>query len=118
MNRNGDNMRDKKRALIKESVAAKSQIVNRCKTSSDGERARLLIPAGNPDIDALRSVTREWLVPSLVKKFLRLHGIDLKYSGNSASHAIRLLRPVISEDRGSGCRNAEVQRQQETEKRE
>jgi len=42
--------------------------------------ARLQLPAGQPDLEALRSVTREWLVPSLVEKFLRLHGIELKHA--------------------------------------
>jgi hypothetical protein len=39
---------------------------------------RLEIPAGEPDLEALRSVTREWLVPLLVEKFLREQGIRLR----------------------------------------
>jgi hypothetical protein len=35
---------------------------------------KLEFPAGEPDLDALRSVTREWLVPLLVEKFLREQG--------------------------------------------
>ncbi len=42
---------------------------------------RLQLPPGKPDIEALRSVTREWLVPRLVEKFLRLQGIELKHVG-------------------------------------
>lgn len=38
----------------------------------------LVIPAGQPDLAALRSVTREWLVPRLVEEFLREHGVELK----------------------------------------
>jgi hypothetical protein len=34
----------------------------------------LELPGGEPDLEALRSVMREWLVPQLVEKFLRLHG--------------------------------------------
>jgi hypothetical protein len=41
---------------------------------------RLQLPPGKPDIEALRSATREWLVPRLVEKFLRLQGIELEYS--------------------------------------
>jgi hypothetical protein len=37
---------------------------------------RLELPAGEPDLDCLRAVTREWLVPALVEKFLREHGIQ------------------------------------------
>jgi hypothetical protein len=41
---------------------------------------RLEISAGEPDLPALRSVMREWLVPRLVEDFLRERGIELKYS--------------------------------------
>jgi len=37
---------------------------------------RLELPAGEPDLDGLRAVTREWLVPALVETFLREHGIQ------------------------------------------
>jgi hypothetical protein len=46
---------------------------------------RLEIPAGQPDIEGLRSVTREWLVPRLVEKFLRTHGIEFRHSKNSSA---------------------------------
>lgn len=39
---------------------------------------KLEFPAREPDFDALRSVTREWLVPLLVEKFLRQQGIALR----------------------------------------
>jgi hypothetical protein len=32
---------------------------------------RLSLPAGAPDLTALSGVTREWLVPRLVREFLR-----------------------------------------------
>lgn len=48
-------------------------------TSHGGARSQL--PPGQPDLDALRSVTREWLVPRLVEEFLRVHGIELKHVG-------------------------------------
>lgn len=43
---------------------------------------RLQLPPGKPDLEALRSVTREWLVPRLLEKFLRLQGIELKQIHN------------------------------------
>ena len=50
----------------------------------------LQLPAGKPDLEALRSVSREWLVPRLVEKFLRLHGVDFKHSQNFGNVANRL----------------------------
>jgi len=50
----------------------------------------LQLPPGEPDLEALRSVTREWLVPQLVEKFLRIHGIELKHSRKGANTANRL----------------------------
>jgi hypothetical protein len=38
---------------------------------------RLEISRNEPDVEALRSVTREWLVPVLVEKFLHDQGIEL-----------------------------------------
>jgi hypothetical protein len=46
---------------------------------------RLELPAGEPDLDGLRAVTREWLVPALVEKFLREHGIQLPSRGRGES---------------------------------
>ena len=48
---------------------------------------RLQLPPGEADIEALRSVNRDWLIPRLVEKFLRFHGIELKHS---RQHADRL----------------------------
>ena len=42
----------------------------------------LQLPPGKPDIEALRSVTREWLVPRLVERFLSVHGVELKHVRN------------------------------------
>lgn len=42
----------------------------------------LEFPTGQPDLDALRSVTREWLVPVLVEKFLRGQGVGLRARPN------------------------------------
>jgi len=44
------------------------------------QEARLELPGGEPDLEALRSVARDWLVPRLVDKFLRLHGIQPRIS--------------------------------------
>jgi hypothetical protein len=56
----------------------------RCKpkslTPSQIGGTRLQFPPGGPDIEELRSVTREWLVPRLVEKFLRVHGVELKHT--------------------------------------
>lgn len=38
---------------------------------------KLVLPDGEPSLEALRSVTREWLVPLLVEKFLREQGMEL-----------------------------------------
>jgi len=38
----------------------------------------LVLPDGEPNLEALRSVTRGWLVPLLVEKFLREQGIELR----------------------------------------
>jgi hypothetical protein len=44
---------------------------------------RLVLPDGEPNLEALRSVTCEWLVPLLVEKFLREHGIELRARPNA-----------------------------------
>jgi hypothetical protein len=44
---------------------------------------KLRLPVGQPDLEALRSVTREWLVPLLVEKFLREQGIELRARPNA-----------------------------------
>jgi hypothetical protein len=50
-----------------------------------GRRAetKLQLPVGEPDLEALRSVSREWLVPLLVEKFLREQGIELRARPNA-----------------------------------
>jgi len=44
---------------------------------------KLALPSGEPDFEALRSVTREWLVPILVEKFLREQGVELRARANT-----------------------------------
>jgi hypothetical protein len=46
---------------------------------------KLALPAGEPDLKALRSVTREWLVPVLIGKFLREQGIDSRVCSENAN---------------------------------
>jgi hypothetical protein len=54
--------------------------------SKDRQRAEavLRLPSGEPDLEALQAVTREWLIPRLVEKFLLVHGIELKHSRQHA----------------------------------
>lgn len=58
---------------------------------------RLRLPPGKPDIEALRSITREWLVPRLVEKFLRLHGFELRHLQKFANAASRLQPSLVGE---------------------
>jgi hypothetical protein len=58
---------------------------------------RLQFSPGQPDIEALRSVTREWLVPRLVEKFLRIHGVELKHTPKFANAANRLQPSLVGE---------------------
>ena len=58
-------------------------------TSSGG--AHLQLPLGQPDDAALRSITREWLVPRLIDKFLGLHGVELLHVGKVATRLQSLL---------------------------
>lgn len=44
---------------------------------------RIGIPVGEPDLEALRAVTREWLVPVLVERFLREQGVELRARSKS-----------------------------------
>jgi hypothetical protein len=57
--------------------------VEPCLPGQRGE-TKLELPVGKPDLEALRSVTREWLVPVLVEKFLREHGIELRARPNTS----------------------------------
>ncbi|HUN63931.1 MAG TPA: hypothetical protein VMU53_18170 [Candidatus Sulfotelmatobacter sp.] len=52
---------------------------------SQPRETKLALPAGDPDLEALRSVTREWLVPLLVEKFLREQGIDSRVHPENAN---------------------------------
>lgn len=58
---------------------------------------RLRLPPGEPDLDALRSVTREWLIPRLVERFLQVHGVELEHVGKLSNR----LQPSLS---GAGLR--------------
>lgn len=61
---------------------SKRQVSTPTSSRSGGQ---LQLPHGEADIEALRSVTREWLVPRLVEKFLRVHGVDLEHSRKFAN---------------------------------
>ena len=51
---------------------------------------RLELPDGEPDLEALGSVTREWLVPLLVERFLREQGIELRARSNTDPRKTRI----------------------------
>ena len=51
--------------------------------ASRRRETQLGLPVGEPDLEALRSVTREWLVPLLVEKFLREQGVELRARANT-----------------------------------
>jgi hypothetical protein len=72
--------------------------------------ARLEIPAGQPDPEALRSVTREWLVPRLVEKFLRVHGVELKHSRKLANR-LQLSLPAEGSFVSAGADSKETRSQ-------
>ena len=46
-------------------------------------------------MEALRSVTREWLVPRLVEKFLRIQGFELRHRPMFVN-ATNRLQPSLS----------------------
>lgn len=52
---------------------------------SQPRETKLALPSGEPDLEALRSVSREWLVPRLVEKFLREQGIDSRVRPENAN---------------------------------
>lgn len=62
-------------------VRSKRQVLS----ASQPAGTRLRLPTGEADIQQLRSVTREWLVPRLVERFLRVHGIELKHTRQCAN---------------------------------
>jgi hypothetical protein len=51
--------------------------------SGKRQEVGLSVPSGEPDIEGLRSLTRDWLMPRLVEKFLRLHGAELRSSSQA-----------------------------------
>ena len=52
------------------------------------KEVRLQFPSGDPDLEGLRSVTRDWLVPRLVEKFLLTHGVELR-APSTAVHSVQ-----------------------------
>jgi hypothetical protein len=70
--------------------------------SGKRKETQLELPTGEPDLDALRSVTREWLVPRLVEKFLRMHRVELRYSQTSVNPTSRRSTPVVGSDASAG----------------
>jgi hypothetical protein len=83
--------------------------------ASSGGGGRLRLPRGEADIEALRSVTREWLVPRLVEKFLRVHGFELKHTRKFANTANRL-QPSLSGEGSLVSGNAAGKRSQAKKK--
>jgi hypothetical protein len=72
---------------------------------------RLQLPPGEADIEELQSVTREWLIPRLVEKFLRVHRVQLKHS---RQHATRLQPSHLGDSAGSAAK--EIRSQAEPKK--
>ena len=66
----------------------------------------LQLPPGEPDIEALWSVTREWLVPRLVEKFLRVHGFDPRRSPKFTNATNRLQPSLVGEGSSIPARTA------------
>jgi hypothetical protein len=58
---------------------------------------KLALPDGEPNLEALRSVTREWLVPLLVEKFLREQGIELRARPNAEPGKTPISDPLVAE---------------------
>jgi len=56
---------------------------------------KLVLPDGEPNLGALRSVTREWLVPLLVEKFLREQGIELRARPNAEHRKTPISDPLV-----------------------
>ena len=73
-------MKGRTRTVKKQPGAPNSSIPEGALSPEANHRmeTRLEIPAGEPDVSALRSVMKEWLVPRLVDEFLRERGIQLK----------------------------------------
>ena len=83
-------MRGKTRTDRNPSGDRHSSIADRTVPAKSKHRSdtRLEISAGEPDLEALRSVTRDWLVPVLVEKFLHDQGIELRERSNAKSKKI------------------------------
>jgi len=64
---------------------------------------KIELPAGDPDLEALRAVTREWLVPLLVEKFLRQQGVELRARPNTSSGKTPISDLYVEEVGGSLC---------------
>ena len=65
---------------------------------------RLRLPPGEADMEALRAVTREWLVPRLVQEFLREHGVELKQPPTPVKPKNELSDAAIRGGRGLASR--------------
>ncbi|HEY4739990.1 MAG TPA: hypothetical protein VIH76_05280 [Candidatus Acidoferrales bacterium] len=58
---------------------------------------KLVLPHGEPNLEALRSVTREWLVPLLVEKFLCEQGFELRVRPNAEPGKTPVSDPLVVE---------------------
>ena len=67
-----------KKARLCGNGGADKFVANKIVRASRRQETKIELPAGEPDLEALRSVTREWLVPLLVEKFLREQGVELR----------------------------------------
>jgi hypothetical protein len=87
------NLIEKKRAPVRGNAAS---FVGR-----HGIDTRLEIPAGEPDLARLLSVTRDWLVPLLVDEFLRERGVDLEPKPTTVDPKNELSNAPIRGGRGA-----------------
>jgi len=90
-------MKGRTRTVKKQPGAANSSIPEGALSPGANHRmeTRLEIPAGEPDLSALRLVMKEWLVPRLVDEFLRERGIRLKRTQTAlANQQNELAKPI------------------------
>lgn len=87
------NLIKKKRAPVRGNAAGFA--------SRRGTDPRLEIPAGEPDLARLLSVTQEWLVPLLVDEFLRERGVDFKSKPITVDQETELSNAPIRGGRGA-----------------
>ncbi len=66
-------------------------------TVAPQRETRLVLPDREPSVEALRSVTCEWLVPLLVEKFLREQGIELRARPNAEHRKTPISDPLVVE---------------------